>query len=142
MAFIVCLIISLWGLCTRPPTGLCPWTLLGTSIPDPLNLQTRLLHCVTILNILEGRQVAYPLAKCKCSIVVPSPRSGPGCATGLRRGADLHMAKLMPPPSLTVSCFSKIQIGFTFLVPLHPGSAGQRAVKRVLSLLLFIVCVK
>jgi len=34
----------------------------------------------------------------------------------LERGADLHMAQLMPLP-LTVSCFSKIQIGFTFLVP-------------------------
>ena len=33
--------------------------------------------------------------------------------------------------SLTVSCFSKIQIGFTFLVPAHPGSPGKRAVKRV-----------
>jgi len=32
---------------------------------------------------------------------------------------------------LAVSCFSKIQIGFTFLVPAHPGSRGQRAVKRV-----------
>jgi len=41
------------------------------------------------------------------------------------------MAQLMPLP-LTVSCFSKIQIGFTFLVPAHPGSPGQRAVKRVL----------
>ena len=46
------------------------------------------------------------------------------------RGADLHMAQLMPPP-LTVSCFSKIQIGFTFLVPAHPGSPGKKAVKRV-----------
>jgi len=36
----------------------------------------------------------------------------------------------MPVP-LTVSCFSKIQIGFTFLVPAHPCSPGQRAVKRV-----------
>jgi len=48
----------------------------------------------------------------------------------LERGADLHMAQLMPLP-VTVSCFSKIQIGFTFLVPAHPGSPGQRAVKRV-----------
>jgi len=40
------------------------------------------------------------------------------------------MAQLMPLP-LTVSCFSKIQIGFAFLVPAHPGSPGQRAVKRV-----------
>ena len=48
----------------------------------------------------------------------------------LERGADLHMAQLMPLP-LTVSCFSKIQIGFTFLVPAHLGNPGQRAIKRV-----------
>ena len=48
----------------------------------------------------------------------------------LERGADLHMAQLMPLP-LTVSCFSKIQIGFTFLVPAHPSGPRQRAVKRV-----------
>ena len=48
----------------------------------------------------------------------------------LERDADLHMAQLMPLP-LTVPCFSKIQIGFTFLVPAHLGSPGQRAVKRV-----------
>jgi len=42
----------------------------------------------------------------------------------------LHMAQLMPLP-LTVSCSIKIQIGFTFLVPAHPGNPGQRAVKRV-----------
>ena len=40
------------------------------------------------------------------------------------------MAQLIPLP-LTVSCFSKIQIGFTFLIPAHPGSPGKRAVKRV-----------
>jgi len=48
----------------------------------------------------------------------------------LQRGADLHAAQLLLLP-LTVSCFSKIQIDFTFLVPAHPGSPGQRAVKRV-----------
>ena len=48
----------------------------------------------------------------------------------LERGADLHMAQLMPLP-LTISCFSEIQIGFTFLVPAHLGSPGKRAVKRV-----------
>jgi len=48
----------------------------------------------------------------------------------LERDADLHMAQLMPLP-LTVSCFSEIQIGFTFLVPAHLGSPGKRAVKRV-----------
>ena len=42
----------------------------------------------------------------------------------LERGADLHMAQLMPL-ALTVSCFSKIQIGFTFLVLAHLGSPGN-----------------
>jgi len=43
---------------------------------------------------------------------------------------DMHMAQLMPLP-LTVTCFSKIQIGFTFLVPAHPGSPGERPINRV-----------
>jgi len=48
----------------------------------------------------------------------------------LEQGADLHMAQLMPLP-LIVSCYSKIQIGFTFLVPAHPVSPGKRDVKWV-----------
>jgi len=48
----------------------------------------------------------------------------------LECGADLHMAQLMPLP-LTVSCFSKIQIGFTFLVLAHPGSPRKGAIKWV-----------
>jgi len=48
----------------------------------------------------------------------------------LERRADLHMAQLMPLP-LIESCFSKIKIGFTFLVQAHPGSPGQRAIKQV-----------
>jgi len=55
---------------------------------------------------------------------------GAGVVICLERGADLHIAQLMPLP-LTVSCFSKIQIGFTFLVPAHPGSPEKRAVKCV-----------
>jgi len=45
----------------------------------------------------------------------------------LERGADLRMAQLMPLP-LTVSCFSKVQTGFTYPVPAHPGSPGQMGV--------------
>ena len=54
------------------------------------------------------------------------------CWLGYLSGARCRLAyaQLMPLP-LTVSCFSKIQIGFTFLVPAHPGSPGHRAVKRV-----------
>ena len=66
-------------------------------------------------------------------------RWGAGVVICLEQGADLHMAQLMPLP-LTVSCFSKIQIGFTFLVPAHPGSPGKRAVKRVcVCVLVFIL---
>ena len=57
----------------------------------------------------------------------------------LERSADLHMAQLMPLP-LTVSSFSIIQIGFTILVPAHPGSPGQRAVKRVCVFVCVCVC--
>ena len=56
----------------------------------------------------------------------------------LEQGADLHMAQLMQP-TLSVSCFSKIQIGFTFLVPAHPGSPGKRATKRVC---VYCLCLK
>ena len=55
---------------------------------------------------------------------------GAGVVICLERGADLHMAQLIPLP-LTVSCFRKIQIGLTFLVPAHLGSPGKRAVRRV-----------
>ena len=57
----------------------------------------------------------------------------------LERGADLHMSQRMPLP-LTVSCFSKIQIGYTFLVLAQPGSPGKRAVKRVCVCVCLSVC--
>jgi len=69
------------------------------------------------LTLLVGRQEGHPACK-KLSGGV------------LERGADLHMVQQIPLP-LTVSCFSKIQIGFTFLVPAHMGSPGERAVKWV-----------
>ena len=67
------------------------------------------------LMLLVGQQEGHPackkLTKSWGASVVICPE----------QGADLHMAQLMPLP-LTVSCFSKIQIGFTFLVPAHLGS--------------------
>ena len=65
------------------------------------------------LTPLVGRQEGHPACK-------KTEWWGAGMVICLEWGADLHMAQLMPPP-LTVSCFSKIQIGFTFLVPAHPG---------------------
>jgi len=55
---------------------------------------------------------------------------GAGVVICLERGANLHTAQLMSVP-LTDSCLSKIQIGFTVLVPAHPGSPGQRAIEWV-----------
>jgi len=75
------------------------------------------------LTLLVGRQEGHPARK-------KTEWWGAGVTICLERGADLHMAQLMPLP-LTVSCFSKIQIGFTFLEPAHPGSPGKKAVKRV-----------
>ena len=69
------------------------------------------------LTLLVGRQEGHSACK-------KLERCGAGVVICLERGADLHMAQLMPLP-LTVSCFSKIQIGFTFLVPAHPGSPGK-----------------
>jgi len=74
------------------------------------------------LTLLVGREEGHPACK-KLS-------GGVLAWICLERGADLHMAQLMPLPP-TVSCFSKIQIGFTILVLAHPGSPGKRAVKRV-----------
>jgi len=75
------------------------------------------------LKLLVGQQEVHPACKKQESW-------GAGVVICLEQSADLHMVQLMPLP-LTVSCSSKIQIGFTFLVLAHPGSPGQRAVKRV-----------
>ena len=72
---------------------------------------------------MVGRQEGHPACN-------KTERWGAGMVICLERGADLHIAQLMPLP-LTVSCSGKIQIGFSFLVPAHLGSPGERAVKRV-----------
>ena len=74
------------------------------------------------LTLLVGRQEGHPAYKTEWW--------GAGVVIYLERGADLHTAQLMPLP-LTVSCFSKIQIGFTFLVPARLGSLGKGALERV-----------
>jgi len=63
------------------------------------------------LTLLVGRQEGHPACK-------KLEWWGAGVVICLERGADLHMAQLMPLP-LTVSCSSKIHIEFTFLVPAH-----------------------
>jgi len=75
------------------------------------------------LTLFVGRQEGHPACK-------KTEWWGAGVVICLECDADLHTAQLMPLP-LTVSCFSKIQIGYTFLVAAHPGSPGKRAVKWV-----------
>jgi len=91
-------------------------------VPDQRPLNGRCCCSFSALTLLVGWQEGHPA--CKKTVV------GAGMVICLERCADLHMAQRMPLP-LTVSCFSKIQIGFTYLVPAHPGSPGQRAVKWV-----------
>ena len=96
-----------------------------------ITINLLILYCVLLfiyafraLTLLVARQEGHPVGK------KTFEWWGTGMVICLERDADLHVAQLMPLP-LTVSCFSKIQIGFTVLVPAHPGSPGKRAVKRV-----------
>ena len=79
--------------------------------------------------------ICLPSVLCRCWLggrkgirPVKTEQWGTGVVICLERGADLHMAQLMPL-QLTVSCSSKIEIGFTFLVPAYPGCPGKEAVK-------------
>jgi len=72
----------------------------------------RTIRAFSALTLLVGRQEGHPACK--------KQWWGTGVVICPERGADLHMAQLMPLP-LTVSCSSKLQIGFTFLVPAYPG---------------------
>ena len=85
-------------------------------------LRIQVMVAFSALTLLVGRQEGHPACK--------NWAMGFGMVICLEWGADLHMSQPMPLP-LTVSCFSKIQIGFTFLVPAHLGSHWQRAVKHV-----------
>jgi len=73
------------------------------------------------LTLLVGWQEGHPACK-------KTEWWGAGVVICLEQGADLHVAQQMPLP-LTVSCSSKIQIGFTFLVPAYPGCPGKEAIK-------------
>jgi len=95
-------------------------------------LRLWIYHSSGALLLLVWRQEGHPACK-------KTQWWGAGVVICLERGADLHMVQLMPLP-LTVSCSSKIQIGFTFLVPAHPGSPRQRAVKCVCVCVCVCVC--
>jgi len=75
------------------------------------------LNAFSVLTLLIGQQEGH-------STCIKLEWWGAGVVVYLELGADLQMVQLKPLP-LIVSCFSKIQIGFTFLVPAHPGSPGK-----------------
>ena len=74
------------------------------------------------LTLLVGRQEGHPASK----------KLSGGVLAWLSVLSEVQtciiIVQLMPLP-LTVPCFSKIQIGFTFLVLAHLGSPEQRTVK-------------
>ena len=126
-----------WSACVRTPPGdICH----ETSWHCPLHFHTPCAMYVFKwqLNCFKYLQCFVPSVLWRCWLgsrkgTRPVKNWVVGCWRGYlstERRADLHMAKLMPLP-LTVSCFSKIQIGFTFLVLAYPGSPRQRAVKWV-----------
>ena len=85
----------------------------GAAADFMLLLCVKAIHSFLIIPsvlLLVGQQEGHPACK----------KWGAGVVIFLERGADLHVAQLMPLP-LTVSRFSKIQTGFTFLVPAHLG---------------------
>ena len=84
---------------------------------------------ITNNNGLNGEpvpSVPWPCWFCSRKGIRPVKNWVVRCWHGYLSGlsAELHRAQLMPLP-LTVSCFSKIQIGFTFLVPAYPGNPGK-----------------
>ena len=99
--------------CTLLLLCVCEFILKGSPTP-----------AFSALTLLVGRQEGHPACK-------KTGWWGTGMVICLERGADLHMAQLMPLP-LTVSCSSKIQIGFTFLVLAYPDCPGKEAVKWLL----------
>jgi len=89
-----------------------PWT-LGDLVPHPIHGSLDPPKSATQTPI-------RPIGTLICSVI-----HFVGCIVKANR--HMHMAQQM---TLSVSCFSKIQIGFSFLVPAHPGSPGKKAIKR------------
>jgi len=94
---------------------------LGPNYINYIFLLTYLLTAFSTLTLLVGRQEGHPA--CKNWVV--------GYWRGYLSGARCRLAYGPADATAThcLSCFSKIQIGLTFLVPAHPGSPGKRAVK-------------
>ena len=120
-------------LCLKPSI----WTKSVVTLLTPLSFHEFVFRLLTLYYIRHFHSRNMPSVLWRCWLggrkgIRPVKKTewwGAGMVICLERGADLHMGVMLLP--LTVSCFSKIQIGFTFLVPAHLGSPGQWAVKWV-----------
>ena len=104
-----CCLLSDWLFVSALPSVLwCCW--LGSHLLSLEGNALTICQCIAFsaLTLLVGQQEGHPACK-------KTERLGAGMVICQDRDADLHMVQLMPLP-LTVSCFSKIQTGFTFLV--------------------------
>ena len=82
--------------------------------------------------LLVGRQVEH--SACKNWVV--------GCWRGYLSGARCRLAYSPADATAThCACFSNIQIGFTFLVPAHPGSPGKGPLNKYVVCVCVCVCV-
>jgi len=123
--------------CTAVAMLCCRWLVETHNIPGAINLLFSASACDRLFELILPW--VYLIDKClqcfdtvgwtagRASGLQKTEWWGAGMVICLEWCADLHMAQLMPLP-LTVSCFSKIQTGFTFLVPADLGSPGQRPV--------------
>ena len=98
--------------------------------------------CATAHPIDGARSIVFMLLVFLCAfsasmLLVGRQEGHPACKK-LSGGVLAWLSRWIMPLPLTVYCFSIIQIGFTFLVPAHLCSPGQRAVKRVCVLLVYL----
>ena len=98
-------------------TALLPQQTLTLNPKFSLLLRQHYPFTFSALTLLVGQQEGHPACK-----------NWWGYWHGYLSGARCRLA--YGPADATVSCFSKIQIGFTFLVLAHLGSPGKRAVKQ------------
>jgi len=97
-----------------------------TNLP---RFETRCARCCLLFLLLIIRPHSIAFAFSALTLLVG--RQEGHLAYKKLSGGVLAWLSVWSEVPLTVSCFSKIQIGFTFLVPAHPCSPGQRPVKRV-----------
>ena len=114
------------------------WTDQPASFPEAIN-ETRVQHAGQLIALDQVTSSVVDFSCCCLTLTVCTRQVSTATLAHLTFyvpvwqppiWTEMRMSQLMPLP-LTVSCFSKIQFGFTFLVP------GQRAIQQVCMLPFF-----